>query len=131
MREEKGKIVILFCFIFIDQFSKYFALKLNFGFINKGISFGWFSSSSLLSNCLVTLLSIFMLGLIFCKFRDKLFAILILSGGISNLIDRVFRGGVVDFIKLPLIPFFNLADGLICLGVALFLIDFIKAKKLS
>ena len=51
--------------------------------------------------------------------------ILILAGGFSNLIDRIFRGYVVDFIDVNEIinfPMFNLADILIFTGCALFAI---------
>ena len=53
---------------------------------------------------------------------------LILSGGISNLIDRMFKGYVVDFIDInQLFPFpmFNLADIYISVGCALFVISLI------
>lgn len=42
----------------------------------------------------------------------------ILGGAAGNLIDRVFRGGVVDFIKIPAWPLFNLADCAITAGTA-------------
>ena len=50
---------------------------------------------------------------------------LVLAGGISNLIDRIFRGRVVDFIDIsPIINFpkFNLAD--ICIVVDGFCLHF-------
>ena len=42
---------------------------------------------------------------------------LILAGGIGNLIDRVFRGYVVDFIATPFIATFNIADSMVVIGV--------------
>ena len=46
---------------------------------------------------------------------------LILSGGIGNMIDRTFRGVVVDFIEFYLFPFpvFNVADCLVVVGAGL------------
>ena len=41
---------------------------------------------------------------------------LILSGGFANLIDRAFRGFVVDFIDTPFIATFNIADSMIVIG---------------
>lgn len=48
---------------------------------------------------------------------------MILSGGIGNLIDRVIRGYVVDFIATPFIATFNIADSLVVLGAGILLID--------
>jgi signal peptidase II len=42
---------------------------------------------------------------------------LLLGGAAGNLIDRLDRGYVTDFIDLPLWPAFNLADTCITLGV--------------
>ena len=46
---------------------------------------------------------------------------LIVTGALGNLIDRVFRGGVIDFLDFRLInfPVFNLADCFVVIGGAL------------
>ncbi len=55
---------------------------------------------------------------------------LILSGAIGNLIDRVFRKYVVDFISFTLfgrqMAVFNIADSYITIGVILLFISMIK-----
>ena len=45
--------------------------------------------------------------------------VLILTGGISNLFDRIFRGYVIDFIDTNLLnfPSFNIADISIVIGI--------------
>ena len=62
---------------------------------------------------------------------------LILAGGISNLIDRIIRGFVIDYINLEefiKFPIFNLADIYIVIGwtvlVVTTIIYAIKNKKI-
>ena len=61
--------------------------------------------------------------------KDKLMfwaIILVLSGGIGNMIDRAFRGGnVIDFLHFefwPTFPVFNVADCAIVIGAGLLLL---------
>lgn len=59
----------------------------------------------------------------------KLCGTLILAGGISNLLDRLMRGYVVDFIDItPLFnfPIFNIADIYIVIGWIVFVVLTIK-----
>jgi len=42
---------------------------------------------------------------------------MLVGGAIGNLIDRVVSGSVIDFIKLPAWPAFNVADMSITFGV--------------
>ena len=68
--------------------------------------------------------------------------ILMASGVLGNLIDRIFRGQVVDFIDfvIPFLilifpssaghfPAFNLADSYLCLGVFFFLLSSLLQKN--
>lgn len=63
--------------------------------------------------------------------------ILVLSGGLGNMLDRIFRNGnVVDFIYFeffPSFPVFNIADCAIVVGTGLlllyFLIDYVREAK--
>lgn len=57
--------------------------------------------------------------------------VMVISGGVSNLIDRLVRGNVVDYIDINAIisyPVFNIADVFIVLGVML-IIGYILIKK--
>lgn len=49
---------------------------------------------------------------------------LIIAGGVGNLIDRIFRGFVVDYIEVRLFNFavFNFADCCVVIGAALMLL---------
>lgn len=46
---------------------------------------------------------------------------LMLAGAAGNLVDRLMRGEVTDFLKVPNWPAFNLADSAITIGVLLLL----------
>ena len=49
--------------------------------------------------------------------------ILLIGGAIGNLIDRIFRGFVVDFIKISFFPFtFNVADIFVTVGAGLLIL---------
>lgn len=54
----------------------------------------------------------------------------VVSGGFGNLIDRIFRGFVVDLFDFYLIDFaiFNVADIFVCCGCALFIVLFLFSK---
>jgi signal peptidase II len=104
---------------------------------NDGAVFGSFSGQRIL----LIVVSIVLVG--FCGYylirygkNSKLFTAcltLIVSGGIGNAIDRIFRGGrVVDYIEVRLFNFaiFNFADMCVVVGVVLlvFYILFVDAK---
>ena len=56
--------------------------------------------------------------------------ILIISGGLGNLIDRIFRGFVIDFIEYLFMEYavFNFADILVTIGAVLLVISVLFAK---
>jgi signal peptidase II len=61
--------------------------------------------------------------------RTALALSLVLGGATGNLLDRVFRGSVVDFLAFQLGPYhwpdFNLADSTIVIGALLLVLDVI------
>ena len=54
---------------------------------------------------------------------------LVLGGAMGNLIDRVWRGHVVDFIDVHVWPVFNVADSAITIGVVLLLWPVLLARR--
>ena len=113
---------------------------LNIVFVrNTGVSFGMFSEWGILGRYFFSIFSI-MVGsflILLAIFSDtKLFRIslgLISSGALGNAIDRVYFGGVIDFIDFFIYnyhwPAFNFADIFITIGVVLLLFDNIFNKK--
>ena len=113
---------------------------LNIVFVrNTGVSFGMFSEWGILGRYFFSIFSI-VVGcflILLAIFSDKkVFRIslgLISSGALGNAIDRVYFGGVIDFIDFFIYnfhwPAFNFADIFITLGVMLLLFDNIFNKK--
>jgi len=58
--------------------------------------------------------------------------LLVIVGGLSNLIDRIYYGGVVDFIAFSLngfyFPLFNIADLAIDVGVLILILQNMRNK---
>lgn len=86
---------------------------------NTGAAFSFMSDKTgLLSLITGAALIFLMIFLIFTKMEDRIFHVLlplIISGGLGNLLDRIIRGYVVDYIELQFVRFaiFNFADILI------------------
>ena len=121
-------------------------IKINdyFSFVNisnTGVAFSMFQNNNIFFICLVSLVIIFLIFFIYKNKKEltKLQThslLLILAGGTGNLIDRLFRGAVVDFIDVGYKtvyrwPAFNVADSCVCIGVTLFIISllFLNKKK--
>ncbi len=107
---------------------------------NSGGAWGMLSGKTAVL-LLVTAAIMVLCVLILVKFSKSspllLWAIvLVLSGGIGNMIDRIFNGGeVVDFLHFaffPSFPVFNVADCAVVIGAGLlilyFLLDSINKK---
>jgi signal peptidase II len=148
-------LIILFLISF-DQCTKVFISKimlknnfeniglfpfLNLVFVrNTGVSFGMFSEGGIIGRYFFSIFSLVvgsLLGLLAVISEKRLISLslgFISSGAIGNAIDRIYFGGVIDFIDFFIYnfhwPAFNFADIFITLGVVLLLIDnlFYKIK---
>lgn len=155
---KKNNIILIFLLVLLDQLTKYICiLKLkhissfeiikDFFYLtyveNSGVAFGLFSGAR------YVFIFITIIILIFCfKYYkktvkskiDNVFNIaldLIIAGAIGNLLDRIFRGYVVDMLHFVFFgndfAVFNIADALVVSGtiliiIAVLLSDF-KGKK--
>lgn len=133
-------IIIVIVLIITDQFSKMIMIKKDITIIpnffsltyieNRGIAFSTKWKMTLI--ILISLLLIFSIiyGII-KSFKYKKIPIIlavILSGSLGNMIDRLFRRYVIDFINIKFLnfPIFNLADIMITLGIIILTIELIK-----
>ncbi len=101
---------------------------------NRGMAFGLFPGEKWL---LIGVTGVLLIGLAIVGVKEvfpgnmALFSIAaIVGGGVGNLIDRAFRGFVVDFVDFRLIHFwvFNFADSCICIGVLFFVISYLSRE---
>ena len=150
------KVFFLIFLVFTDQFSKYLisqTLTLGeninvlpfldfYSIFNTGIAFSFFDEGGELGRwILVFLVLLVCLYLVYVLISEKLrkyetFALLmILSGGLGNLIDRSLWGYVIDFIYLYYENYsfyiFNLADTFITIGVIIYILDLLALKLVS
>ena len=141
------------CFIvLIDQISKIFIHQsmdlyqsvtiipslLDFTYIrNEGIAFGInFEGSRIFFIVFPIVITFYLISLL----RDKEFQsnssqislLLIIGGAIGNIIDRIFRGYVVDFIQfdIDIFPYvFNVADSSVTIGLLFLLYSSIIIQR--
>ena len=105
---------------------------------NTGIVFGMFKYRNSLFSFLISSLLV-IVSLWFCRNLTKMHKTqryafcLIISGGFGNLIDRLFRKGVVDFLDFGVNylrwPSFNIADSCICIAIIIIFVDILNFRK--
>lgn len=145
--------LIVLIIIALDQISKYWVVNnigltdsftvipniIDFVYVkNTGAAFSFLSDKTygiILLSCISV---IFCVGVVWFmikrKPQHKLLTIslaLMLSGAIGNVIDRIFKGYVVDFIETTFIkfPVFNIADIAITIGASLIIIYVLFFEK--
>ena len=122
-------ISLTFIIILLDQLTKYLVIKfqplLNLKILtihlvkNTGAGFGILPGQTIILSIIslvVALAIIYYYPKIPKENLPQVFISLFLAGTIGNLIDRVFRKFVIDFIDFSFWPAFNIADATITVG---------------
>lgn len=142
MRLRKQSYILLFLSaLLVDRITKFWAFIsvqhkpfainrfLDFSFAwNRGISWGILHKSSRLSfillSAFIAAIIVFFLIYTVREYRKRsnvVFEVLVLSGAVSNFVDRLYYGAVIDFIDMHCMgwhwPTFNVADMCIVIGV--------------
>lgn len=111
----------------LDQLIKGWVVQTPFFEVNSQIILGFLKIDPLSFSCIFILL--ILLWLIAVKptdFKSILGLTLIFSGASANLIDRLTRGGVIDYLSLHIVNLtlkFNLADLIIIIGIGYFILE--------
>lgn len=104
-----------------------YLIELRFA-LNEGMAFSMLSGKQFFLVGVTTILMLGIAYLLFFKSKGKTLQqvafVLILAGGIGNLIDRATTGAVVDYINLLFMDFaiFNFADICVCVGAGLYVL---------
>lgn len=87
---------------------------------NTGVAFGQLQDGGVVVGVVIALAVAALLAYFARHSQRRLMWLptgMLLGGALGNVLDRVREGAVVDFVKLPYWPAFNLADSAITLGV--------------
>lgn len=142
-------LVAAACLVGLDQWTKYLAaahlsapVSLWPGVFelqyceNRGVAFGMLQGQRWIFIPLTALVVAALAVMLFRSEwrRSRVFCIsaaLIIAGGIGNLIDRIFRGFVTDFLYFKLIdfPIFNVADCYVTVGAILLFVYLLFLNK--
>jgi len=135
----KKLFVISLVIVLLDQLTKFFFIDINlkiFSFLslnyveNTGAAFGILQNQVIF----LSIISAGVLALIIYYWKtldnqEKLALSFIFAGTLGNLIDRIFRGFVIDFIDFGFWPAFNIADASNVVGVLLLIYFYILNKS--
>lgn len=142
-------ILILFCFVFLDQWTKAMAVmhlksQPSFSIVkeilelvyveNTGSAWGILSGM----RYIIVIITVLLIGCLIYVMKHipekkkylsgEILLAVLLSGAAGNLIDRIVRGYVIDFIYIRMIdfPVFNLADIYVTCSIAALLLFYRK-----
>ena len=150
VKEKKSKWKIIIILLFLDQLIKYLIVKnmylgeevtiiknfLNITYVtNNGAAFNILSGNTFFLIILAIIVIIYILKNIKkIEHQEKIIYEILIAGILGNLIDRIFRGNVIDYIAFKIfgieMAIFNLADTyIVCSCILLLIMEALKWKK--
>jgi signal peptidase II len=130
-------IILVVLLVMFDRLTKIWALNpdsgRDYGILAITYTANTGAGFSIMQNMNIWLIILSLAVLIaiiyFNKKIPKFSVIMIVSGIIGNVTDRIFYGSVIDFINFKIWPIFNVADSLIFIGVIYWIIMLFKEDK--
>ena len=92
---------------------------------NSGVAFGQLQGGGAIVAVVIAIAVAALLAYFARHARKKLIWLptgMLLGGALGNIVDRIREGAVIDFLKLPHWPAFNVADAAITVGVVILLV---------
>jgi len=129
-------LIFLGLYLFICQFTNYLVFRFapEKTVVNPHLAWGL----PLPNAIIIALISIIIVFVVWYGLKHQRIIspgiVLVLAGGISNLIDRINHGGVLDYINLsfmPSFPTFNIADAIITIGAGIIIIEVLFGSSLK
>jgi len=120
--------ILVIAIFLLDQLVKYYFLYSGAPIQkNTGVAFGLLQEGSYL---VLLILFILIILIFFMLTESNIFPMsMVVGGGLSNLVDRLLRGYVIDYLFLDPLPVFNLGDVAVALGVFLLIYGFRSSEK--
>ncbi len=146
LRENKAIWITVILLLLVDRITKRLVLTflpgqdielwpyLHLNYVqNTGAAFGMMQGG----NLILIVITLLIIGYVLKSWKElcaygpmvKWGLILILSGALGNLYDRITLGFVVDFIDLRVWPVFNAADSFITVGGVLLAYSLLRTKQ--
>lgn len=101
---------------------------------NSGVAFGQLQGGGVIVACVIAIALLGLLAYFARHARQRLMWLptgLLLGGALGNVADRIREGAVVDFLKVPYWPAFNVADTAITFGVVILLVVMDRGDRAS
>ena len=102
---------------------------------NRGAAFGMMEGSTTLLIAVTTVILVFGCFVLTKNILQNRVlngcVLVVMAGGLGNLIDRIFRGCVIDYLQFQFIdfPVFNFADCLVVCGIVVMVVDILFFDK--
>lgn len=144
-------LILIFILVIADQISKYLTISnmkigetiplidhfFNITYVeNRGVAFGILQGKQWIIGIITSIVVIVLINYLYKNINrlllvEKIGYSCILAGAIGNMIDRYYRGFVIDMLDFRgvWVYVFNLADVWINMGVAFIIIDQLFLKK--
>jgi len=127
--------VLKYAIIHSKKAYQFFSFLQYKGAYNTGLALNFLYNNKFVFYIVIIAFLLFFAWFVTTLYENRQFAgiYLVLFGGLSNIIDRFWYGAVIDYIEINArtvsLPIFNIADGMIVIGITMIICSFFKREK--